>query len=139
MSTKGTFGRTGDTGPGRATPTGSGSPSKLRGFSSTFSASRSWASIGHLPIMAAVLCGQPRGSFRAVFLLLMLRQGPRAADVEGGHARGQLRASGGHGGAGKGVLCVVLQIFVQYTRYVLVLKWLTLSLFAYFGTVMVVD
>jgi hypothetical protein len=69
----------------------------------------------------------------------MLRQGPRAADVEGGHARGQLRASGGHGGAGKGVLCVVLQIFVQYTRYVLVLKWLTLSLFAYFGTVMVVD
>jgi Mn2+/Fe2+ NRAMP family transporter len=38
-----------------------------------------------------------------------------------------------------GVLCVVLQIFVQYTRYVSVLKWLTLSLFAYFGTVMVVD
>jgi Mn2+/Fe2+ NRAMP family transporter len=37
-----------------------------------------------------------------------------------------------------GVLCVVLQIFVQYTRYVSVLKWLTLSLFAYFGTVMVV-
>jgi Mn2+/Fe2+ NRAMP family transporter len=38
-----------------------------------------------------------------------------------------------------GVLCAVLQIFVQYTRYVSVLKWLTLSLFAYFGTVMVVD
>ena len=38
-----------------------------------------------------------------------------------------------------GVLCVVLQIFVQYTRYVSVLKWLTLSLFAYFGTVMVMD
>jgi Mn2+/Fe2+ NRAMP family transporter len=38
-----------------------------------------------------------------------------------------------------GVSCVVLQIFVQYTRYVSVLKWLTLSLFAYFGTVMVVD
>jgi NRAMP (natural resistance-associated macrophage protein)-like metal ion transporter len=37
-----------------------------------------------------------------------------------------------------GVLCVVLQIFVQYTRYVLVLKWLTFSLFAYFGTVMAV-
>jgi Mn2+/Fe2+ NRAMP family transporter len=37
-----------------------------------------------------------------------------------------------------GVLCVVLQIFVQYTSYVSVLKWLTLSLFAYFGTVMVV-
>ena len=38
-----------------------------------------------------------------------------------------------------GVLCVVLQVFVQYTRYVSVLKWLTFSLFAYFGTVMVVD
>jgi Mn2+/Fe2+ NRAMP family transporter len=37
-----------------------------------------------------------------------------------------------------GVLCVVLQIFVQYMRYVSVLRWLTLSLFAYFGTVMVV-
>jgi Mn2+/Fe2+ NRAMP family transporter len=38
-----------------------------------------------------------------------------------------------------GVLCVVLQIFVQYKYYVSVLKWLTISLFAYFGTVMVVD
>ena len=37
-----------------------------------------------------------------------------------------------------GVLCVVLQIFVPYKCYVSVLKWLTLSLFAYFGTVMVV-
>ena len=34
---------------------------------------------------------------------------------------------------------MVLQIFVPYKRYVSVLKWLTLSLFAYFGTVMVVD
>ncbi len=38
-----------------------------------------------------------------------------------------------------GTLCVVLQIFLQYTRYVSVLKWLTLSLFTYFGTVMVVE
>jgi Mn2+/Fe2+ NRAMP family transporter len=37
-----------------------------------------------------------------------------------------------------GVFCVVLQIFVPYQRYVSVLKWLTVSLFAYFGTVMVV-
>ena len=34
---------------------------------------------------------------------------------------------------------MVLQVFVQYTRYVSVLKWLTFSLLAYFGTVMVVD
>jgi NRAMP (natural resistance-associated macrophage protein)-like metal ion transporter len=38
-----------------------------------------------------------------------------------------------------GVLCGLLQIFMQYSRYVAVLKWLTLALFAYFGTVMVVE
>jgi NRAMP (natural resistance-associated macrophage protein)-like metal ion transporter len=37
-----------------------------------------------------------------------------------------------------GALCATLQIFLQYTRYVAVLKWLSLALFAYFGTVMVV-
>jgi Mn2+/Fe2+ NRAMP family transporter len=39
---------------------------------------------------------------------------------------------------GFGVLCAVLQVLMQYSRYVSVLKWLTLTLFAYFGTVMVV-
>src|SRR5690349_14836733 len=38
-----------------------------------------------------------------------------------------------------GVLCALLQVFMQYTRYVSVLKWLTLALFSYFGTVMVVN
>jgi NRAMP (natural resistance-associated macrophage protein)-like metal ion transporter len=37
-----------------------------------------------------------------------------------------------------GIFSMVLQVFVPYQRYVSVLKWLTLSLFAYFGTVMVV-
>jgi Mn2+/Fe2+ NRAMP family transporter len=37
-----------------------------------------------------------------------------------------------------GAVCAVLQIVMQYTRYVSVLKWLTLALFAYFGTIMVV-
>jgi NRAMP (natural resistance-associated macrophage protein)-like metal ion transporter len=37
-----------------------------------------------------------------------------------------------------GVLCATVQIFVQYARYVSVLKWLSLALFSYFGTVMVV-
>lgn len=37
-----------------------------------------------------------------------------------------------------GLLCAVLQVVMQYSRYVSVLKWLTLSLFAYFGTVLVV-
>src|SRR5260370_31791812 len=38
-----------------------------------------------------------------------------------------------------GALCAVLQVFMAYARYVAVLKWLTLALFAYFGTAMVVD
>jgi NRAMP (natural resistance-associated macrophage protein)-like metal ion transporter len=38
---------------------------------------------------------------------------------------------------GFGVLCIVLQIFVQYTRYVSILKWLTVALFAYFGVLLV--
>jgi Mn2+/Fe2+ NRAMP family transporter len=33
----------------------------------------------------------------------------------------------------------VPQIFMPYARYVTVLKWLTLALFAYFGTVMTVQ
>ncbi|MBB2200887.1 NRAMP family divalent metal transporter [Gluconacetobacter tumulisoli] len=31
-------------------------------------------------------------------------------------------------------ICISMQLFLEYTRYVAVLKWLTLALFAYFGT-----
>ena len=37
-----------------------------------------------------------------------------------------------------GVTCIGLQVLLQYARYVAVLKWLTLSLFAYFGTALAV-
>src|SRR5256886_1212916 len=37
-----------------------------------------------------------------------------------------------------GSLCAILQVFMAYARYVAVLKWLTLALFAYSGTVVVV-
>jgi NRAMP (natural resistance-associated macrophage protein)-like metal ion transporter len=40
---------------------------------------------------------------------------------------------------GIGALCVVLQVFISYHRYVRVLKWLTLSLFSYVGVVFAVD
>lgn len=36
------------------------------------------------------------------------------------------------------VICTAIQIFMQYTRYVAVLKWLTLSLFAYVATLFIV-
>jgi NRAMP (natural resistance-associated macrophage protein)-like metal ion transporter len=38
-----------------------------------------------------------------------------------------------------GLFCAILQVFMAYRPYVAVLKWLTLALFAYFGTVMVVE
>jgi Mn2+/Fe2+ NRAMP family transporter len=38
-----------------------------------------------------------------------------------------------------GTICVSMQIFLQYTRYVSVLKWLTLALFAYFASAAVVN
>jgi len=38
-----------------------------------------------------------------------------------------------------GLFCVLLQTYVQYARYVSILKWSTLSLFAYVGTALVVD
>jgi Mn2+/Fe2+ NRAMP family transporter len=37
-----------------------------------------------------------------------------------------------------GALCALLQVFIDYNRYVSVLKWLTLALFAYVGTLTVV-
>jgi Mn2+/Fe2+ NRAMP family transporter len=38
-----------------------------------------------------------------------------------------------------GGFCVLAQIFMRYKRYVAVLKWTTLSLFAYFGAVLMVE
>ena len=38
-----------------------------------------------------------------------------------------------------GVFCVLAQLFTDYHRYIAMLKWLTLSLFAYVGVVLIVD
>jgi Mn2+/Fe2+ NRAMP family transporter len=40
---------------------------------------------------------------------------------------------------GFGVVSILLQIFMQYTRYVSILKWLTVALFAYFGVLIVAN
>ena len=37
-----------------------------------------------------------------------------------------------------GLICIAMQVLLEYTRYVKVLKWLTLSLLAYFGTAFMV-
>jgi Mn2+/Fe2+ NRAMP family transporter len=38
-----------------------------------------------------------------------------------------------------GTFCILLEIYVHYASYVSILKWTTLSLFAYVGTALVVD
>ena len=38
-----------------------------------------------------------------------------------------------------GIACILAQIFINYQRYIALLKWLTLSLFAYVGVVLIVD
>lgn len=38
-----------------------------------------------------------------------------------------------------GGLSVVLQVFIDFRRYIAILKWLTLSLFAYVGVILMVD
>jgi len=38
-----------------------------------------------------------------------------------------------------GIFCILLQVFTDYRRYIAILKWLTLSLFAYVGVVLIVD
>lgn len=40
---------------------------------------------------------------------------------------------------GFGIICTVMEIFMRYTRYVAVLKWLTVALFSYIATMFVVD
>jgi NRAMP (natural resistance-associated macrophage protein)-like metal ion transporter len=37
-----------------------------------------------------------------------------------------------------GIVCAVLEIFIPYSRYVSILRWLTFALFAYFGAVLAV-
>ena len=38
-----------------------------------------------------------------------------------------------------GVFCILLQLFTNYQSYIAILKWLTLSLFAYVGVVLIID
>ena len=37
-----------------------------------------------------------------------------------------------------GISCMAMQVFIQYSRYVSILKWSALVLFAYFGTMLMV-
>jgi NRAMP (natural resistance-associated macrophage protein)-like metal ion transporter len=78
--------------------------------------------------------------YAVVSLLLIANTINIAADVA---AMGEATRLilGGHAhyyAIGFGMLSVLLQVFIPYSRYVSVLKWLTLALLAYVGTVFVV-
>ena len=62
------------------------------------------------------------------------------ADLSAMAAAAQLVAGGGEHMfvVGFAILCVTLQLFIPYRRYANILKWLTLSLFAYVGVVLLV-
>jgi len=75
-----------------------------------------------------------------VSLLLIANTINIAADVAAMGEAARL-VVGGHAhfyAIGFGLLSVLLQVFIPYSRYVSVLKWLTLALLAYVGTVFVV-
>jgi NRAMP (natural resistance-associated macrophage protein)-like metal ion transporter len=75
-----------------------------------------------------------------VFLLLVANTINIAADLSAmGEALRLLAGGNAHMYAAMfGLLCVALQVFVPYRRYVRFLKWLTLALLAYVATVFVV-
>ena len=79
--------------------------------------------------------------YSVVFLLVVANTINIAADVS---AMGDVVTLVTVGGSsrfyalGFGLLSIVLQVFIPYRKYVFVLKWLTLSLFAYVATAFVI-
>jgi Mn2+/Fe2+ NRAMP family transporter len=76
----------------------------------------------------------------AVLLLLVANIFNIGADLASMGAALQLVLGGPHHvyALGFAIVCVLLEVFVTYAKYVKVLRWLTLSLFAYVGVVFIV-
>jgi len=74
--------------------------------------------------------------YTLVTLLLVANTINIAADIAAmGQALSLLAGGGSHWfAAGSGAVCLLLQVLLPYHRYVRVLKWLTLALFAYVAT-----
>jgi Mn2+/Fe2+ NRAMP family transporter len=76
----------------------------------------------------------------AVLLLLVANIFNIGADLASMGAASQLVVGGPHHvyALAFAIVCVLLEVFVTYAKYVKVLRWLTLSLFAYVGVVFTV-
>ncbi len=151
-------------GPGLVTGAADDDPSGIATYSqagSQFGFSVGWTMVLTFPLMAAIqeisarigrttsygLAGNlrlfyPISILRFMVLLLVFANvinlaadlgamGSALQLVVGGDAKVWAAAFGG--------VCVALQLLTDYRRYTSILKWLTLSLFAYVGVVLVVD
>ena len=152
-------------GPGLITGASDDDPSGIATYSQVgaqFGYGMGWTMLFSFPLMAAIqeVCGRigrvtgdgiagnirryyPRWLLRtAVGLLLVANMANLGADL--GAMGDVLRLVIGFGPHLLyvilfGLLCALLEVFMQYRRYVNVLKWTTVTLFAYFITALVVD
>ena len=151
-------------GPGMITGAADDDPSGIATYSQVgaqFGYSLGWVMLFSYPLMAVIqqvsaeigsVTGAgiarnlrrhyPRWLLRgAVSLLLVANIANLGADL-GAMAQGLQLLAGGSTAAftlGFGVLCVALETFLSYRRYAGVLKWLTVSLFAYVAVVFAAD
>jgi len=151
-------------GPGLVTGAADDDPSGIATYSqigAQFGFSMLWLAPFSYPLMVAaqLICARigrvtgrgiaynmgksyPRWLLRTVVLLLLLANTINvAADIGAmGQALKLLIGGPGHLYAlGFGVTCVLLQIYVPYPRYTPLLKWMTLTLFAYVATAFMVN
>ena len=151
-------------GPGLITGASDDDPSGIATYSQAgaqFGYSLAWVMLFSWPLMCAIqetsarigrvtgrgLAGNlkrhyPRGvPYTLVALLLVANTINLGADLGAMAAAVTLVAGGPPLAyvAGFALLTVLLETFVRYSRYVSVLRWLTLSLFAYVGVALVVD
>jgi len=150
-------------GPGLVTGAADDDPSGIATYSQVgaqFGYALGWTMLFSYPLMTAIqgisagigaVTGQgiaqnlrrhyPPSVLRLAVLLLFVANFINiGADLAAMGAALQLLVDGSHliYAAAFGVLCVALEVFVSYRRYVTVLKWLTLSLFAYVAVVLAV-
>jgi Mn2+/Fe2+ NRAMP family transporter len=151
-------------GPGLITGAADDDPSGIATYSQAgaqFGFDMGWTMVLSFPLMTAIqeisarigrttsfgLAGNlrlfyPIAVLRALVALLLIANVINlAADLGAMGAAAQLVM----GGQSKywalffGLFCVCLQLFTDYRTYIAILKWLTLSLFAYVGVILVVD
>jgi NRAMP (natural resistance-associated macrophage protein)-like metal ion transporter len=150
-------------GPGLITGASDDDPSGIATYSQAgaqLGYSLCWLMLFTWPLMAAIqevsarigrVTGQgiaanlrehyPAALLRAIVLLLVVANIVNLGADLGAMGDGLRLVAGGPSGAYVilfAVGCAALEIFSRYDRYVRVLKWLTLSLFAYVATVLVV-